>query len=108
MAPSNSVTDTETDENKEQHQDLEKKKRGRKPSETNKYYKDSEANIAKWTKELKGGFKLDEKTSQVIRDERGHSIKLTSGDKQKLRNRISALQSRMKKKEELVKLESSL
>ena len=87
---------------------MEKKKRGRKPSETNKYYKDSEANIAKWTKELKGGFKLDEKTSQVIRDERGHPIKLTSGDKQKLRNRISALQSRMKKKEELVKLESSL
>ena len=60
---------------------MEKKKRGRKPSETNKYYKDSEANITKWTMELKGGFKLDEKTSKPIRNADGGTIKLTSGDK---------------------------
>ena len=73
-----------------------KRKRGRKLTPAEDYYKTSKENIGAWQAELNSG--KDKKTGKD----------LTPKEKQKLRNRISALKSRMSKKEELAELEESL
>ena len=60
-----------------------KKQRGRKQTETQKYIQDSEKKIKEWKDELKNNKKLKRE------------------EKQKLRNQISAQQSRLKKKIEM-------
>ena len=75
--------------NKSQKQALiEKSNRGRKAKETDKYVIESDKKIEEWRKQIKAGI-----------DEKGK--KLTNAEKQKLRNRISALQSRVRKKQEI-------
>ena len=75
--------------------ELGKRKRGRKLTEASLYYKTSKDNIDTWQKELNSG-----KSNTTGKD-------LTPKEKQKLRNRISALKSRMSKKEELSELEAN-
>ena len=60
-----------------------KKQRGRKQTETQKYIQESEKKIKEWKDELKNNKKLKRE------------------EKQKLRNQISAQQSRLKKKIEM-------
>ena len=67
---------------------IEKSNRGRKAKETDKYVIESDKKIEEWRKQIKAGV-----------DEKGK--KLTNAEKQKLRNRISALQSRVRKKQEI-------
>ena len=67
------------------------KKRGRKKTEPEKYYHETETKIAAWKKELKSDVSKNGK-------------KLTEGEKEKLRNRISAQRSRSNKKLELESL----
>lgn len=68
----------------------EKQKRGRKMTEPDKYYEESNINIQQWKKTL-----ASEKT-------------LTAIEKQRLRNKISALKSRMSKKSELSGLQDQI
>ena len=80
-----------SDQREEEYADLEEKKdnpvglkkRGRKRTEDEKYFEWSRTKINNWMKQLVAGKDL------------------TPKEKQKLRNRISALKSRMAKKLEL-------
>ena len=60
------------------------------------YYEESEKNIAQWKAILKSGINPETKE------------RLNAVDKQRLRNKISALKSRMSKKSELSELQSLL
>ena len=81
--------------NEEGSQSHVKQKRGRKMTQPDIYYEESEKNIQKWKSILKSG-----------QTEEG--VKLEAVDKQRLRNKISALKSRMSKKTELTGLQGVL
>ena len=68
------------------------KKRGRKNTESSKYLIKTERKIAAWKNELAGGL-----------NEKGDNF--TEKEKQKLRNRISAMSHRANKKFELENLQ---
>ena len=68
---------------------IDKTARGRKPKGIEQYIESSNAKIADWRIQIKNG-----------KDNQGR--KLNATEKQKLRNCISALQSRMRKKQETV------
>ena len=89
------VDESNLGDNKEQGMELGKRKRGRKLTEASIYYQASKSNIDEWQKELNSG-----KNKTTGKD-------LTAKEKQKLRNRISALKSRMSKKSELSDLEAN-
>ena len=83
------------------------KKRGRKLTEPNRYYFESEQKIASWKKQLKDGVKVDKK-GDYLRDRYGNFIELSADDKQKLRNQISAQRSRANKKMEMSQLSDQI